>query len=379
MARDKTPASIGKIIRKRMICLVAAAISTLPLKNIYSDTLLQQPQDETKQFLNSKSAQSSVGDHKEASMDKLMQSIVEVKVNALANARTAKTFGNSRVGTGVVIDMSGLIVTSGDVVAEAGNISVKFHDGSEVEANFVAYDHKTGLGLVRAETGQPTVAIELGNSSKVRKNDVMMVIPSSGEADAVAVKVGKIENYSGGWEYMIDNALHTFPPSTLFSGAALVSDAARLLGIGSLVSIDIDIDPKVRVPGNVFIPVDTLASVLGKLLLIGRSDSPARRPWIGLDVKETKRGVAVSAVTTDGPAESAGVRNGDVLIALNRKKINGQNDYLRKLWATYKPGDEVELMLLRRSEYQSIKVVAADYYDWLKKPDQAAQLSVLED
>lgn len=309
-------------------------------------------------------------------LDTLMRSIVSINVDVLDKARTAKTFGKSRSGTGVVIDTSGLIVTTGDLVAEAKELTVTFHSGEQSSASLVAYDYHTGLGLIRAEAIAPTVAIELGDSAAAEVGDIAMIIPSSGEQNAVAVKIGKIENYSGGWEYQIEKAFHTYPPSTAFSGAALVSDSAELLGIGSLVSIDIDIDPKVRVPGNIFIPVHTLTSVLGSLLVEGRSDRP-KKPWIGVDVKKTKRGLAVSAVTQDAPAQKAGLRSGDILAAVNNKKVDSQSGFFEMLWKNHEPGDEVKIMILRGSEYRTITVDASDYYDWLQKPLSATQLTEL--
>ncbi len=306
----------------------------------------------------------------------LMHSIVSISVGVLDDARTARTFGKSRKGTGVVIDTSGLIVTTGDLVAEAKELSVTFHSGEQSSAKLVAYDYHTGLGLIRADTTSPTIAIKLGDSSAMKVDDIAMIIPSSGEQDAVAVKIGKIDNYSGGWEYLIESAFHTYPPSTLFSGAALVSENAELLGIGSLVSIDIDIDPKIRVPGNIFIPVHTLTSVMGSLLVDGRSDNP-RKPWIGVDVKKTKRGLAVSAVTQDAPAHKAGLRSGDILAAVNKKKVDSQSGFFEMLWKNHEPGDAVSIMILRGSEYQTFVVDAADYYDWLQKPLSATQFTEL--
>ena len=307
-----------------------------------------------------------------------MQSIVSLEVTAVDSARTARTSGSKRLGTGIVIDSAGLIVTAGDLIVEAETLSVTFSSGEVLNADVVAYDYSTGLGLVRANTAMPTIAIEMGESKRVGVDDLAMIIPASGEEDAVAVKVGKISPYSGGWEHIIDGALHTYPPSTNFIGAALVSSEAALLGIGTLVSIDIDIDPKIRVPGNVFIPVDTLSSVMGSLLVNGRSDTPGR-PWIGLDVKKTKLGIAISSVTDEGPADNAGLSSGDLLIAVNNRKIDSQNDFFYKLWKNYKPGDEISLLVLRGSEYRTVSLTASDYYDWLQKPQTQTRLTELVD
>ena len=315
--------------------------------------------------------------HEQGPVEDLMQSIVAIEVVAVENARTEKTFGSTRSGSGVVIDTAGLIVTTGDLVAEADEITVTFGSGQAVGADLVAYDRRTGLGLVRAAHGAPTVAMPIGASEQVKVDDLAMIIPASGEPDAVAVMVGKIDTYSGGWEYIIEDALHTYPPSTSFSGAALVSTNGKLLGVGALVSIDIDIDPKVRVPGNVFVPIDTLTATLGKLLIAGRSDSPERQAWIGLDVKKTKRGVAVRAVTPDGPAETGGMRAGDILVAVNKKKVDDQTDFFTKIWNSHKPGDRLELLILRGSEYHTVALTASDYYEWLRQPSSETQLTEL--
>ena len=205
-----------------------------------------------------------------------------------------------------------------------------------------------------------------------------MIIPASGEADALAVKVGKIKKYSGGWEYIVDKALHTFPPTTEFTGAALVSDTAELLGVGGLVTIDIDIDPKIRVPGNIFIPVNTLMSVIGQMLVDGRSLA-SHRPWIGLDTKNTKQGVAVSSFENDAPAKLSDLRSGDIIVAVSQKKVGSQIDLYEKIWKLYKPGEKVDLLVLRGDEYQSISITSIDYYDWLHDPEQSTQLSELSE
>jgi len=370
-------AKIEKISRNPALWFAVAALFVLPVEPLKADPLLGTAQTGGNGVGQAESDASQVTAVDDEPLQQLMQSIVSLEVVALADARTADTFGRSRAGTGIVIDTSGLVVTTGDMVAEAAEITVTFHGGKQSQAELIAYDRQTGLGLVRAKTDEPTVAIQLGQSSEIKKDDVLMVIPSTGEPDSIAVKVGKIDDYSGGWEYVINDALHTFPPSTKFSGAALVSESARLLGIGSLVSIDIDIDPKIRVPGNVFIPVDTLTRVLGKLLLAGRSDFPARQPWIGLDVKKTKRGIAVTSVISEGPAEKAGLKGGDILVAVNNRKIDSQSDFFKKLWGTYKPGDDVEIMVLRGSEYKNFSLTASDYYDWLNNSVPATQLTEL--
>lgn len=298
-------------------------------------------------------------------MDKLMESIVTVNALVPDIARTASSFGTDRQGTGVVIDANGLIVTAGYTIAEASSVTVTFSNGRSESAEIVAYDEATGLGLIRTPDGIATTPVKLGDSEGVRTDQTAMIIPAAGEPDAKGVKIGKIKKFTGGWEYTYDNAIHTYPPSTSFAGAALVSDQAELLGIGVLVTIDIDIDPKVRVPGNIFVPVNSLTGVLGTLIVSGRSDASIK-PWLGLDTKQTKQGIVVRSVVEDGPAQRSGIKTGDVIVAVDQAKVLRQTQMYEKIWSLYKPGDKVNLLVIRNDQYANVVVDSIDYYDWLR-------------
>ena len=316
--------------------------------------------------------------HAASPLELMMESIVSVEAITSTEARTSKNFGVTRSGSGVVLDADGLVVTAGYLVAEAESVSLTLNDGTRHSAEVIAYDNVTGLGLIRALGNVTTVPIGIGDSEATEVGDLAMIIPAAGESEAKAVKVGKIKKYSGGWEYIVYNALHTYPPSTHFSGAALVSDSAELLGIGGLVTIDIDIDPKVRVPGNIFVPVNSLMSVIGQLLVEGRS-AGSKRPWIGLDTKKTKRGVAVSSLENDAPAKNAGLRSGDILVAVAKQQVKNQIDFYEKIWKAVAPGESIDILVLRGDEYRSISVDTVDYYDWLRLPAQKTQLSELSE
>lgn len=300
-------------------------------------------------------------------MVNLMRSIVSIKATVSDIARTAQNFGTERDGSGVVIDTHGLIVTAGYTIAEASSVTVTFSNGISAIADIIAYDEATGLGLVRTPDHIPTTPIKLGSSKGLKTDQLAMIIPDTGEVDAKGVKIGKISKFTGGWEYMVDNAIHTYPPSTSFSGAALVSDQAELLGIGALVTIDIDIDPKIRVPGNIFVPVDSLTSVLGQLIVSGRSEA-SQKPWIGIDTKRSKNGIVVSSVVEGGPADQSGIQSGDVIVAVDQSKVTSLSELYEKLWSGKNPGDEVHLLVVRNRQYANVAVSSIDYYDWLKLP-----------
>lgn len=295
----------------------------------------------------------------------IMQAVVTVEATVREGARTESTFGTERMGSGVVIDSGGLIATAGYIIAEAETVTVTFANGITDEAEVVAYDDSIGLGLLRPKNFQSTYPLELGESSEVKKEQKVLILPASGEDGAKSVTVGKVQPFTGGWEYMLDNAIHTYPPSTEFSGAALLSEKAELLGIGSLVSIDIDINPKVRVPGNIFIPIDALKSVMGELLTAGRSQSSVK-PWLGMETKDTKTGIKVGSVYQDAPAAASGIKAGDKIIAVNQTQVSSLKEMYSRIWTENKPGDKIHLLVLRDNKYANVPVDTVDRYQWLK-------------
>jgi S1-C subfamily serine protease len=95
--------------------------------------------------------------------------------------------------------------------------------------------------------------------------------------------------------------MFTIPPYPRFGGAALISSSGRLVGIGSLSVSDAYYDDDMIVPGNMFLPIDRLKSIMGDLLIEGRSSGP-QRPWLGIYTEEVGGVLVVSRVAADGPA-----------------------------------------------------------------------------
>src|SRR5205823_4177678 len=119
--------------------------------------------------------------------------------------------------------------------------------------------------------------------------------------------------FTGNWEYALDNAIFTSPPTLQWSGAALVGSDGKLLGIGSLILREVA--PGETVPGNMFIPVDVLRGVLPDLVKQGHRAGPAR-PWLGINADEAAGRLFVTRVSPDGPADKAGITAGDIILAV---------------------------------------------------------------
>src|SRR6185436_11293340 len=113
---------------------------------------------------------------------------------------------------------------------------------------------------------------------------------------------------------MLDYALFTSPPTRNWSGAALVDEKGRLLGIGSLIVRDAMDDDR-GLPGNMFVPIDALKPVLDELVKNGRRAGPAR-PWLGVAAEEQQGRLFVTRVSPEGPGDLAGVQIGDIILGV---------------------------------------------------------------
>ena len=311
----------------------------------------------------------------ETSADGIAASVVQIEATVPADARTAANFGEKRIASGIAIDAHGLIVTAGYVIAEAQTVEVSLHNGTRLDADIVAYDDASGLGLIRAR-GE-TQAARIAPPDAVKEKNTAFIVSADPAVASEKVTIGKVKAFTGGWGYTVDDAIHTYPPTTDFSGAALIDAEERLMGIGVLVSIDIDIDPKIRVPGNIFVPVNRLVRSLGELMTAGRS-TESKRPWLGLHAKQTRNGLTVGRVDSDGPAAQSGIAAGDIIVAIDQVRVSGLSDFYDKLWKMHNPGDAVHLLLIRGERYANVPVQSVDRYDWLKLQTPETLLSEID-
>ncbi len=297
-------------------------------------------------------------------VDKLLEAIVGVRARVPEDARTAQALGTQRVGSGVVIDARGLIVTIGYLILEASHVQVMVADNTLLDAEILAYDHDTGFGLLRAKEPVDVTPMVLGESSGLGKGDQLLVSGFGGRQAARPAVLVSRRNFAGYWEYLLEDAIFTAPPYPLFGGAALVNGQGELVGIGSLMVADAYRGDQ-PLPGNVFLPVDSLKSVLGDLLTVGRSTAVSR-PWLGVYVNEVDGLLIVHRLAVDGPAADAGMQAGDIVLGVAGQPVTSMEDFYRKLWAMGKPGDEIPLTSLKGAQIQQLTVTAGDRYEWLR-------------
>ena len=302
----------------------------------------------------------------QAGLMEVLSAVVAVEARIPGDARTAAVLGDQRLGSGIVIDGAGLVVTIGYLILEATDAWIRTGGGQRVPAEIVAYDHETGFGLLRAKAPlDKVVPMTLGDSDALVVGTPAVIASFGGPGALLPVVTVSRRAFAGYWEYLLENAIFTSPPHRFFGGAALMSTGGRLVGVGSLVVPDAAIEPA-RAPGNMFVPVAQLKSVLADLIVSGRSANPLR-PWLGVYAEEHDDGrVVVQSVATDGPAVQAGIEPGDVIVAAGDVRVDGLADFYRKLWNGRGPGDRVTLTVERGGDSRSIEILGGNRYRWLR-------------
>jgi serine protease Do len=295
--------------------------------------------------------------------DSFFSAIVKVHAQSLPDARSAETLGTEREGTGIVIGPNGLIVTIGYLIIEADAVSIVDDRGRSLPAKVIAYDHATGLGLVQSIVPLETAPIKLGDSDNLKERDSVLIVNSGGRSDAVEAVVTARRIFTGSWEYLLDRAIFTSPPTMNWSGAGLISKDGTLLGVGSLIMRDAG---DTHLPGNMFVPIDVLKPILADLIKNGRRTGPPR-PWLGLAADEVQGRLVVVRVSPEGPADRAGLQSGDIILAVAGQGVHSQAEFYRRLWGRGAAGTEIPLRVLQGIDMREIKVKSMDRGNYFRQ------------
>jgi len=293
----------------------------------------------------------------------ILKAIVKIRSIIPKEAHSAGTLGTEREGNGVVIDSKGHILTIGYLIIEAESIEVTPPEGKPVSATFVGYDHATGFGLLKTEAPLNVKPMKMGQSSKVKEGEPVLIAGYGGEDAVQAARVISRKEFTGYWEYLLEDALYTVPALVNYGGAALIDRNGLLVGIGSLFS-QVVIPGFGTIPCNISVPIDLLPQILNDLITKGRPQK-ASRPWLGINAEEGQGRVFITRVTPGGPAEKGGLKPGDLVLTVKGREVSGLTDFYRKVWALGNAGVEVPLAILQGIQIREITIRSSDRYQFL--------------
>ncbi len=267
------------------------------------------------------------------------------------------------LGSGVIVDPNGTIITNRHVIEDAAGLTVSLSDRREFEARVVRADERTDLAVLKIDTGGEALpALEIRDSDELEVGDIVLAIGNpfgvgqtvtNGIVSALARNVGGINAYRT--FIQTDAAIN---PGN--SGGALVTLDGRLVGINAALYSE----GGGSVGIGFAIPSALIRGVLGDG---GPGGSSIVRPWLGVvgrsvTASAAKKlglarpgGVAVDEVAAHSPAAEAAVKPGDVVLAVDGKPIEDENA-LRFRFATLRIGTTVRLGLWRGGELRQLDI-----------------------
>jgi S1-C subfamily serine protease len=296
-----------------------------------------------------------------------LASVVAVKSLVPPDATSAATLGVEREGSGVWIDAGGLVLTIGYLIMEAETVWLTAQDGRVVQATPIAQDFETGFGLLQALGRMPDMPVApLGDSEGLKFGAGCVLAAAGGQSHALACTVAARQPFAGYWEYLLDNAIFTAPAHPHWGGAGLFGPDGRLCGIGSLILQQGQKGGK-RLDLNMVVPIGELLPILETLRRTGHSGRPAR-PWLGLYATEDDEAVGVGSLAKGGPAERAGLKPRDRILAVDGRAVNDLTSLWTAVRAAGPAGAEVRLTVSRGERQMDLSVTSSDRTRHLKAP-----------
>ncbi|HIH2763561.1 MAG TPA: trypsin-like peptidase domain-containing protein [Candidatus Azoamicus sp.] len=277
------------------------------------------------------------------------------------------------LGSGVIIDKRGYVLTNNHVIKDANSIIVKLYNGSSIEADIVGTDSRTDLAILKLKNKEMLNAlpvIQLGNSDKLRVGDVVLAIGNPFGFDNTVTQgiisgLGSISERSneqqvsfGGW---LDNLIQTdaaINPGN--SGGALIDVYGNLIGINVAI-----ISRSGGSQGIGFaIPINLAKDVMEQLITTGY----IVRGWLGTQLSDLTKeikdhlnfnenyGVYVQAVIRNSPAHKAGILPGDIIVKINDIQIKSVTEAV-KLVGSLQPNKAYSVEVFRKFKFLNFSVL----------------------
>ena len=296
-------------------------------------------------------------------VERISPSVVNIEVHqSIQSRRRAEPQERRGGGSGFIFTPDGLILTNSHVVHAANRIEVTVADGRKLPARTIGDDPATDLAVIQID-GSSLVAASLGNSQALRVGQLVMAIgspygfQSTVTAGVVSALGRSLRSYSG---RLIDDVIQTdasLNPGN--SGGPLVASDGRVVGVNTATILPAQ--------GICFaIGINTAKFVASRLL----RDGVIRRSYIGVSAQTApihrrlvryydlpkESGVIVLAVEANSPAQRTGLRDGDVIVALDSQPIAGVDD-LHRVLSDVRAGARVELSILRGTQQLKLGIV----------------------
>jgi serine protease Do len=284
---------------------------------------------------------------------------------------------SNSLGSGFVIDPSGLVVTNNHVIGDANDISVIFADGTRLKAEIVGKDSKVDLAVLRVKSDKPLKAVQFGDSESIRPGDWVMAIGNpfglggSVTAGIVSARGRNIE--SGPYDNYIQTDASINKGN---SGGPLFNMNGEVIGINTAI-----LSPTGGSVGIGFaVPASTAVPIINQLREFGET----RRGWLGVRIQNVDdataealglgapRGALVAGIDDKGPARPAGLEVGDVIVRFDDREVKDSRDLPRIVAAT-PVGKSVDVKIVRKGKEETKRVTLGRLEDGERQQQASIQ------
>lgn len=272
-------------------------------------------------------------------------------------SRTRRT---SSLGSGVIVSPNGYILTNHHVVEAADEVEIALVDGRKTRASVIGSDPETDLAVLKVDL-QDLPAITFGQSKQVKVGDVVLAVGNPfgvGQSVTMGI-VGALSRSQVGintFEDFIQTDAAINPGN---SGGALTDTSGNLIGINTAIYS--------RTGGSLgigfAIPIHAAKQIMEQIIQSGG----VIRGWLGVSMQDiteelaesfnldNSTGTLVASVLRDGPADKAGIKPGDILVAVEGKPVKNSAEMLN-LVAALSPGDTATITVIRNKQERSIQI-----------------------
>jgi serine protease Do len=258
------------------------------------------------------------------------------------------------LGSGFIIDPSGLVVTNNHVIADADEVSVILNDGTTLKAELIGTDKKTDLALLKVKSDKPLKAVKFGESDKLRLGEWVIAIGNpfslGGTVTAGIVSARNRDIHSGPYDAYIQTDASINRGN---SGGPLFNLNGEVIGVNTAIY-----SPTGGSIGIGFaVPSKTVVAVIDQL----RDFKEVRRGWLGVRIQQVTdeiadslnvkpaRGALIAGIDEKGPAKPAGIEPGDVVVKFDGKDIKEMRD-LPRIVAETTVGKDVDVVIIRKGK-----------------------------
>lgn len=270
------------------------------------------------------------------------------------NGEAPRQRRSNSLGSGFVVDPSGIVITNNHVIADASEITVIFTDGRKLKAELLGRDPKIDVAVLKVKSDTPLKAVKFGDSEKLRVGDWVLAVGNpfglGGTVTAGIVSARNRNIDSGPYDNYIqtDAAINKGN-----SGGPLFNMKGEVIGVNTAI-----LSPTGGSVGIGFAsPASSIVPIVDQLKQFGET----RRGWLGVRIQnvdddiaaslglDKARGALVAGIDERGPAKPAGIEPGDVILKFDGKDIKVSRD-LPALVASMPVGKEVEVTILRKGK-----------------------------